>query len=234
MTTTNGGTPKVTRRKERATERNSEGTPARPAALQPPTKSRRRPAVIAAGIALAIVGGLGSWYYASSVGNTTTVLTTKDTVNRGEEITTDDLATIEIAGGQGTTAFTAAQASDVVGMTATVDLPGGSLLTAENVGNAIAIENGQSIVGVALTVAQMPSYSLAAGDSIRLVDTPVAQGDPPATTPKSFEATVFTTRYEESTSQWIIDLVVSEDQAADIAARAATGRIALILDTAGE
>lgn len=199
-------------------------------AVRPPTKSRRRPAVIAAGVALAIVGGLGSWYYASTVGNTVTVLSTQTDVARGATITSADLTTLQIAGGQDTPAFTAAQATDVIGQTATVDLPAGTLVTTANVGAGISIAAGDSIVGVALTVAQLPNYPLAAGDRVRVVDTPIAQGDPPATSPKSFVATVFTSRFDEGTGTWVVDLVVPSNEAADIAARSATGRVALILD----
>jgi hypothetical protein len=194
-------------------------------------KTRRRPALVALGVALAILGGLGSFYYASSLSDTVTVLTTKADIARGAEITAADLTTLEITGGQDTSAFTPAQSDQVVGTIASVDLPIGTLVSANNTGKGLAIEDGQSIVGVALGVAQMPTFALAAGDTVRIIDTPVAQGEPPATTPKSFGATVFTTKYDEKTSQWIVDLVVPEDNASDIAARAATGRVALVVDS---
>ena len=51
-------------------------------AAAPPTKARRRPMIIAAGVALAVVGGLGSWAYATSTGDTQTVLVTSTDVRR--------------------------------------------------------------------------------------------------------------------------------------------------------
>jgi hypothetical protein len=200
---------------------------------QRPMKSRRRPALIALGVALAILGGLGSFYYASSLSNTITVLETKSDIARGAAITAADLTTLEITGGQGTKAFTPDQSGRVVGKIASVDLPAGTLVTPKNVGAGLAIQSGQSIVGVALTVLQIPSFPLSAGDSVRVVDTPVAQGEPPTTTPQSFAATVFTTKFNDKTSQWIVDLIVPEGKAADIAARAATGRVALVVDSSG-
>lgn len=204
----------------------------RPAPV-PPTKGRRRPALIALGVALVIVGGLASWYLTQAVSDTETVLVTSTSVSRGEQITTGDLTTIEVAGGQNLDAFTSNQAQDVIGQTALVDIPAGSLVTSGNVGETIALEPGQSIVGVALNTSQLPSYPLAAGDTVRIVETPVAQGEPPATTPATFTAVVFTTRVDETTGQTIVDLVVPESRAADIAARAATGRIALVVDAGG-
>lgn len=214
--------PKVT--DSRTTSRGPGGTPA---------KTRRRPALIGLGIALAILGGLTSWYLASQAGHTVAVLETKTDIARGTTISATDLTTLEVAGGQNVSAFTADQAKQVIGQVATVDLPTGSLVTKSNVGEGLAITAGKSIVGVALGAAQMPTYPLAAGDTIRIVDTPVAQGEPPATTPQAFKATVFTTKYVEKTNQWIVDLIVPTGQAADIAARAATGRIALVVDADG-
>ncbi len=97
-----------------------------------------------------------------------------------------------------------------------------------------AIPAGSSIVGVTLTQAQMPGYQLAAGDKVRVVETPVTQGDPPVETPKSFNATVFTATYDTETQVWVVDLVVPNREAPDIAARAATGRVALVIDSTGE
>lgn len=199
-----------------------------------PVKSRRRPALIALGVALAILGGLGSFYYATTLSNSVTVLQSNDGIARGEEITAADLTTLEITDGQGTGAFTPEQSGEVVGKIASVDIPAGTLITADTVGEGLAIEEGQSIVGVALTAAQMPSFPLSAGDSVRIVSTPVAQGEPPASTPESFPATVFTTRFDEATAQWIVDLVVPESAASDIAARSATGRVALVVDSSEE
>ena len=233
MTTTET-TTEATRRRGRGAE-TATGTQPSAAPVLPPTKTRRRPMLIAAGIAIAIIGGLGSYYLYTAGSSTVTVLVTSTDIARGAELTTNALTTIEIAGGQNTTAYRASQSTDVIGDVALVDLPAGTLLTTSNVGDGLPIADGQSIVGVALTPQQMPSYPLAAGDRVRLVDTPIAQGDPPATTPQTFRATIFTTRYDAENRVYIVDLVVPSGQAADIAARAATGRVALVVDaTAGE
>lgn len=204
--------------------------PKREGATLPPTRARRRPAVIAAGVALVIVGALGSWWYASSARETTTVFVTSEEVTRGETIENQDLTTIELDGRQSIDAYTVEQSADVVGKIATVDLPAGSLITPRVVGDALAIESGQSLVGFTLTGAQLPSYPLSAGDQVRIVDTPVSQGDPPVDTPAAFPATVFSVTRDADNSQWVVNVIVPEAQAADLAARAATGRVALVLD----
>jgi len=227
MTTT---APEKTSKRTRNTEKPS----TRPAAVGQPTKSRRRVWMIALGITIVLIGALATWYVTTTTSRTVSVLTISDTVQRGEAITQNDLTTISIAGGQNVDAIPASEASDVVGQVAAVDLPAGSLLTTGNIIDTLPVPEGSSIVGIALNASQLPSYRLAAGDAIRLVDTPVAQGEPPTSDPQTFDATVFTTTYDEANQTWIVDVVVPEREAASIAARAATQRVSIVLDGVGE
>lgn len=203
------------------------------AAVLPPTRGKRRPMVIAIGVAIAIVGGLASWWIATESSNTQTVFVATTVIERGDVITADDLGTLQLAGGQNTNAVPSTNPDAVIGKSATVELPAGSLITTDALGEGVSVEKGYSIVGVALSSGQLPSQQLSPGDAVRVVDTPVAQGDPPTSTPQTFDAIVFGTKFDEQANQWIVDLKVADENAADVAARAATGRIALILD-AGE
>lgn len=221
--------------KKRARKSDSgESSAPRPAAVGQPTKSRRRIWMIALGITIVLIGALATWYVTTTTSQTTSVLTIKTDVKRGELITQDDLTTIAIAGGQSTNAFTASQAQTVVGQVAAVDLPAGSLVTSTNVLDTLPVPEGHSIVGIALTSSQLPSYPLSAGDAVRLVDTPVAQGEPPTEDPTTFDATVFTSTYDDTNQVWIVDVVVPTRDSAAIAARAATQRVSIILDGVGE
>ncbi|MFF8188786.1 SAF domain-containing protein [Microbacterium sp. NPDC016588] len=230
MTTT---TDRKSKRTQKDTETTEQPT-ARQAAVLRPTQSRRRPVLIALGVALALLGGVGVWWVTTNLTRTVSVMATDTDIARGETITTEDLTTIQLAGGQQVDAITAADAADIVGTTALVDLPAGTLITSANTGDTLPVPEGSSIVGVTLTQAQMPGYQLAAGDNVRIVETPVTQGDPPVETPQSFDATVFTATYVAETQVWVVDLIVPDREAPDIAARAATGRVALIIDSTGE
>lgn len=190
--------------------------------------------VIAIGLAIAIVGGLASWWVATESSDSQTVFVAAAQIERGEVITAQDLGTLQLAGGQSTNAVPSTNPEQVIGKSVTVELPAGALITTDALGEGTSVEEGYSLVGVALSIGQLPSQKLSPGDSVRIVDTPVAQGDPPTSTPKTFEATVYGTKFDEQANQWIVDLKVSAEDAAGIAARAATGRIALILDGGGE
>jgi hypothetical protein len=206
---------------------------ARPAAVGQPTKSRRRTWMIALGIAIVLIGGLFTWYLTTTTSRTVSVLTTSSDVERGQQITDKDLTTITVAGGQNVDAVPAKDAKDVIGKVAAVDLPAGSLLTSSNVIDTLPVPSGDSIVGIALNANQLPAYPLKAGDKVRLVDTPVAQGEPPTSDPQTYNATVFTTRLDEKNQVTVVDVVVPEREAAAIAARAATQRVSLVLDSVG-
>lgn len=206
----------------------------RPAAVGKTPKPRWKLWGAALGIAVMLVSGLAFVYVNSTTSKTVSVLTTKNAVERGHAITEADLATISIAGGQNADTVPAKDATSIVGQIAAVDLPAGSLITSSNVIDTLPVPDGKTIVGVSVTTAQLPSYALAAGDVVRIVDTPVAQGEPPADDPKTFKATVFTTSFDEKNNVWIVDLIVPSREAPSIAARAATQRIALVLDSLGE
>jgi hypothetical protein len=87
-------------------------------------------------------------------------------------------------------------------------------------------------VGVSLPPALMPATQLQSGDQVRIVATPGAQGDlATGTSPTSIGATVVGVRGPGDNGQIVVDVSVPYDQAAELAARAATGKIALVLDS---
>ena len=181
---------------------------------------------------LVLVAAIASYAGFTAISTTTTVLVTAVDVARGEVIERTDLAAIEVAAGQATGTVPATRASEIVGQFATVDLPAGALVLGTTVHSTLPLEPGTSVVGVSLTAAQLPTTALRAGDRIRLVSTPIAQGEPPTQAPLTIAATVFATRLDERTGATIVDVVVPTETAADVAARAATGRVAVVLDGA--
>lgn len=232
MTTT--AAEKTSKRSARKTATAAKAETTRPATIGRPTKSRRRTWITALGIAIILIGGLATWAITTQTSRTVSVLTTSTAIERGDIIESSDLTTISLAGGQNVDSFTANQATDVIGKVAALDLPAGALLSSSSIVDTLPLPAGDSIVGIAVNQAQLPSYPLRAGDQVRLVDTPVAQGEPPAESPSTFDATVFTTKFDETNQVWIIDLVVPTNDAADIAARAATQRVSIVLDAVGE
>lgn len=211
--------------------------PAQPAAggvrrELPPVTRRRRPGLIALGTVLVVVLFLGFMAALNSSGESTQVLAVAARVDRGEQIAPEDLTTVEVPEDTTLTALNADQFESVVGQYATVDLLPGATLTTDSLAAEITPAPGSSVVGLALTPGQMPSQALRAGDQVRLVDTPPSQGDPPPSSPSTIAATVLSaTPTADSSGTIIVDLLVEDDIAPDLAARAATGRVVLVIDT---
>ncbi len=216
-------------------------TSARPPArdLHPPftaaVRLRRRPALIALGIALIALGSLAAAWLVTTLAGTTAVVVVARDVTAGQELTADDVRVVDIGGnltaGTGT-AFVPASAMDqVVGRRAVVPLLSGQVLPplALTDGRLVPGDDGQAVVGLPVTQAQIPATQLQAGDSILVVDTPADQADPPAATPESLPATVVTTTTDEISGITIVTVTADTETAKALAARAATGRFVLVV-----
>lgn len=199
-----------------------------PAVASPP-KQRRRPALIGLGVALVALGGLGAAYLATSVSTTVSVIALQNDVARGELIERADLTTAAINADPNLDPVRATRIDEMVGKYATSDLAQGSLLTESSVHADLQPAEGEAMVGVAVTAAQLPFEALRPGDTVRIVDTPNPQDGPPSETPESIEAIVVRSAVDEEDGQRIVDVVLPEARAADLAARVATGRISIVL-----
>ena len=205
--------------------------PAPPPAPARP-KERRRPLLIAAMVALVCVGGLVSAYAYLSTSETEDVVAVRESVARGEVIDAGDLMTVQVGLDPALTPLAASELDSLVGQRAAVDLSAGSLVTAESVTEEVVPAEGESIVGVSLTSAMMPSEPIYAGDAVRIVSTPGDQGEiREGAEPVTVEATVVGVRQVPETGETVVDVAVADDQAADLASRAATRKVALVLDS---
>lgn len=200
--------------------------------IAPPPRLRRRPALVAASVAAICLGALLAVWAYTGASTAQEVLAVRNTVHRGEVITSADLMTARIGVDPALKPLPASAAQAVVGKRAAMDLAAGGLVTQEDVTSAVVPAKGMSVVGVSLPPALMPAVPLQSGDQVRIVATPGQQGDVAAgTTPRSIEATVVGVRGGGDNGQSVVDVSVPFDQAAELAARAATGKVALVLDS---
>lgn len=77
----------------------------------------------------------------------------------------------------------------------------------------------------------MPSEPLFSGDSVRIVTTTGDHGEVSNEDPVTVEAVVGGVSRVQETGETVVDVPVPEGDADDLAARAATGRVALVLDS---
>lgn len=178
------------------------------------------------------LGGVVAAWLTTAVGNTTSVLALRGPVDRGAVVEADDLMTVRVNVDPAVRTVPAEQLEQVVGQRTTVDLAGGALLPADVLTTSAVPGEGQSVVGVTLTTAQLPAQGLRAGDNVRIVATPRAQDDPPISEPDAIDAVVVGTNPLLETGQVVVDVLVPAGDAAGLAAQVATGRIVLVLDAA--
>ena len=199
--------------------------------VAPAPKLRRRPALIAASVAAICLGGLLAAFAWTATSNTQSVLAMRVTVERGAVIGPDDVMTVQVSTDPALRPVPASQSSTVVGQRAATDIAAGTLVTLDQVSDMILPAAGMSIVGVGLPASQMPGEPLLVGDSVRVVATPGQSGEVIAGEQVTIAATVVGVRVNNENGQNVVSVQVPEQDAAELAARAATGNVALVLDS---
>ena len=199
--------------------------------VAPPPKLRRRPMLVAASVAAICLGALlAVWAYTSS-SDAREVVAIRATVHRGEVITRGDVMSVRISVDPALRPISASELDTVVGKRAALDLAAGGLVTAEDVTGSVIPAQGKSVVGVSLAPGMVPAARLQAGDQVRLVVTPGSQGDIAAGKPLTTTATVVDVRPEDDNGLVVADVTVPQNDAAQLAAWSATGKVALVLDS---
>ncbi len=230
MTTT------IERPAETASNRGSRRNDQSSSPLPEPPKPRRRWGLFAAMAALVCLGALGNvWFHQAST-NAKQVVAARSTIERGTVISRDQLMTVQVGSDPALRPVDASQIENMVGKRAAIDVAAGSLLTADVATTKNVPAQGQSLVGVAVTPAMMPGTQLVAGDRIRIVATPAQQAlGETAAAPVAVAAVVVSTQTGADTTgqgaQTIITVDVPTADAAQLAAIAATGKVAVVLDS---
>lgn len=199
-----------------------------------PVRARRRPAVLAAAVLAVCLGALVSWWAFSSASTAVAVIGVRRDVPRGAVIGQQDLVAVSVGVDPALRPVPAGEWASVVGRYAAVDLAAGGLLTRDAVATVVVPARGQSVVGVALAPGMRPASGLRVGDRVRIVTTPGAQasGDIPVSgAPDVVVAQVVGVGAPGVQDTVVVDVSVPEGGAAVLAARAATGRVALVLDS---
>jgi hypothetical protein len=203
------------------------GMPVAPPLRAP--RARRRPALLALGVGLVAVGALVTVWLVSSTGQRTSVLVMAHDVAYGAPVTDSDLATAEASLDPLVSAFPASERARVVGMIAATTLTTGSLLSPSQLATTTPPAAGQVLVGVAVPATRMPASGLVAGDQILIVDTPAADADPPAGVPATITASVVRVGAADLNGVSVVDVTVAPGDGPALAARSATGRIAIVV-----
>lgn len=225
--TTAKATPEPKKAGRRRTRR--EPKPTDPSVTTPP-RLRRRPLWIAVGVISIAVGALLAAWLVARVGDTNPVVAVQQDVQRGQIITAEDLMVVSVSADPALRTVPGSDLEGLTGQYAAYDLVPGTIVSPASVTDIVTPTENESVVGVALLPSQLPALPLRAGDAVRVVATPRAQDDPPSAGTASIDAIVVTSGAAAETGKVVVDLVLPSAQAAPLAALAATGRVALVID----
>jgi len=212
----------------------------RPAGPQPPGQWPRRfrgrsVPLAAGGVVLVVVCALVFAEGWLAAGNRQPVLALAQPVTAGQVITAADLETVRVSVAGPVSLVPASRQAEVVGSTAAVSMPAGSLLAGSDIGTPPPVK-GQVRLGIALKPGTYPP-DLAAGQDVDVLATPASEtpssssssGSAGAALPVG-EAVVLSVSPASAASgsgDTVVELQVPSDAMPQVAAANAAGQIAL-------
>lgn len=188
-------------------------------------RPRRSPRLVAAGVLLAALGGLGGVMAYQQASHSNQVVVVAHSVPRGEVVQSTDLSVVTIGPAPGVRTIPGDQLTELVGKQALVDLPAGSLVGTGAIGTA-TLEAGQVQLGLKLQAGRVPVQSLPAGTAVQLVQ---VSSDKQHTKGLVVDAVVVTApRTSTDGSSSLLDVAVPEGVSAEVADLAARDLIVLV------
>ncbi|MET9955994.1 SAF domain-containing protein [Streptomyces sp. NPDC006339] len=200
---------------------------------------RRRPGMYALAVALIAAGGSGGFLAFQATGERTPVLAVARSVQAGDVIKDADLIEAQVQLDPALKPVPAADRDKIVGKRAAVALTPGSMLTQGQVTTRTLVKPGERLVGIGLKAAQMPATRLSPGDKVLVVATPADGQTTPAgkddAEPRQIAARIVRVGEKQaSTGDTVVDVAVPSQFGPALAAQAATGNVALVVDAPGE
>jgi hypothetical protein len=186
---------------------------------------------VAAGAALALLGG---WVFASlyvSAGERVEVLVVARDVDRFAEVQRDDLRTTRVAADPGVDTVDAGDVDDIVGRVAATDLVEGSLLSPNQVldsGERRVGEN-EAIVGAELGPGDAPQGALVGGVDVYVVVRPSETATQEQEALRVPGWILEVGEPDENTDARAVELVVPATESAAVTAAAAEDRLSLVV-----
>lgn len=208
--------------------------PEPPAAPTPTIRQRRRPALIALGVTLAALGGLGGAYLAQRGGTPQSVLVTANRLDPGHKITLEDLKPVQIGTVEGATTLPEGARASLVGKTVANRIDAGTILNPSSIVDAIVPGTGSSVVGIGVKPGQYPQLGLKAGDQVHIVVSANSQNTNTASTIKpgsAWAGSIVSVGDANRDGIRTVDVLLPADQARQAATAGGTGALTLVLDS---
>jgi hypothetical protein len=199
-----------------------------PTAAPSSVRVRRRWGRFAAGATLALLGAWISAMLFVSVGNRVEVVAVARDVDKFGKLEKDDLRTVRVAADPSIDTIAASQLDELVGRYAAVDLTPGTLLSPKQLvrKDAQVVAPDESVVGIELDPGDAPASLLEGGTDVLVVIGPKGTGGGEA--PRAVPGWLLRINdTDEDSGKRLVDVVVSESSAPDVAAASADDRVTL-------
>jgi hypothetical protein len=193
--------------------------------------ARRRWARVAAGAALALLGG---WVFASlyvSAGERVEVLAVARNVDRFAEIQRDDLRTVRVAADPGVDTVDAGDLDEIEGRVAATDLVEGALLSPNQVlaSGERRVAASEAIVGAELGPGDAPQSALSGGVDVYVVVRPSDTGSQQQEALRVQGWILEVGEPDPNTDARAVELVVPQSESSAVTAAAAEERLSLVV-----
>jgi len=201
-------------------------TGAQQAVLARPLRQRRRPALLALGLLMVVIGAMSVWFLLARAGGTVQAVALSNGVQRGAVIGSGDVRIIEVVQGTSQPFVAGDRIEEVVGQVAQFELRPGQVLAPDEYGPELVVPKDRAVVTV--FPSQRPAQVLHAGDHLSLVfaGTPQAEiPDPLVAWDATFVRT--DTVAGKSGDEFCVVVEVAAQEARAVAAASASGRLVL-------
>lgn len=193
------------------------------------TRLQRSPVLIVFGLLILAAGGLFGWFMWATTSSASEVVAARVDVERGQVIAAADLTTVRVTLDPSLRTVPGAELKTLVGRRAATDVAAGTLISPNQVSDAVLPPQGMSVVSVPVPAGLVPTVPIRTGDTVRLVQTPEPAGSVTGT-PLTITAEVVDVAAGDADT--VVQVLVPADKAAGLAELAATGRVAVVLDSA--
>lgn len=203
-------------------------------------RRRRKPLFYVICIGLMCLGAVVSAWAFTRANDSQQVVAVATTIHAGQTITDGDLKPVNVSGDSDLETIPASEQSSIVGQVAQLDMAAGSIVTPDSFGETSIPAKGEAVVGLSLTPAQMPAISISVGDQVSLVAVGEDTAGTFADSTDTIEGIVVgvsvpradgTSGGDPQTGNSVIDVSVPANTAPGLAAKAANGKVALVLNS---
>ncbi|GAA3730536.1 hypothetical protein HDA32_005951 [Spinactinospora alkalitolerans] len=195
-------------------------------------RSRRRPWVVLAGVVLTAVSGAAASALYLAADDRTEVLVVARDVSYGQELAARDLVRAQVALDPAVDSVPAENLSRVVGQRVSADLQEGQLLVPANTRSDVVPARDSQLVAMPLRPGQVPARGLHSGDLVDIVATSGDGDGDPDSPPPTITGRIVQVGAPGAEGVRVVDVETAATDGAELAALAAGGDIALVINPA--